>query len=75
MIMSRIILLMLFLGCSSNLQSYKIIDRDNEVHSYNREITRNNTPSVFYCKKHYQLERVRFSYRKEGVKIIVRKAK
>jgi|TARA_R100001594_G_scaffold73289_1_gene107844 flavorubredoxin len=62
----------LLVGCSYNIPSHKIMDRDKYTHDYNKEITILNTKQILYCKNHYRLETVKMINTKHGVIYIVK---
>jgi len=67
----RYLLMLMFVGCSVSLPSYKIMDRDKYVHDYNKQIYSMNETFHLYCKSHYRWEKVRMVSTKHGTIFIV----
>ena len=69
-----IIFSFIIFGCAYNIESYPIIDRDYNTHSYDEfiNINYNNYNKTLYCQKHYKWEQVKVISTNQGIKYIIK---
>lgn len=67
--MIRILLLYIFIGCSSNVPSYSLYDRDNKLHMYDKKISIYDDEVLrYYCQRHFEWEDIITIYTEDGIK-------
>ena len=67
--MIRILLLYAFIGCSSNIPSHPLYDRENKLHFYDKKISIYDDEVLhYYCQRHFEWEDIITIYTKEGRK-------
>ena len=68
--MTRIILLYIFIGCSSisinDIPTYPLYDKDNKLHIYNKKMSLDIDKYNYYCQKHFEWENIITIYAKDG---------
>ena len=67
--MIRLLLLYAFIGCSSNIPSHPLYDRENKLHFYDKKISIYDDEVLhYYCQRHFEWEDIITIYTKEGRK-------
>ena len=75
--MTRILLLSVFVSCSStiinNVPSHSLYDRNNKLHIYDKKISIYDDEVLhYYCQRHFKWEDIITVYAEDGIKYKIR---